>query len=167
MADRSHSTGRCRAENCNAVSCDPGMIAINCGDIREMASGGYFPSTVHRVVNLDRTENGTRFSMPMFLHPRPDVVLKPGTTADDFLNERLSEIGLKSGSRSSTRNSDIRADNHAHTRQSFLRTSSSHASWACKTASGEVPSSSSSSTRSFKSAKTWKPPFRQDDSITA
>lgn len=79
----------------HAVPCDPGMIAINCGDMLEMASGGYFPSTIHRVVNPEKTESGARFSMPMFLHPRPDVVLKPGTTADDFLQERLREIGLK------------------------------------------------------------------------
>lgn len=80
----------------HAVPCDPGMIAINCGDMLEMASGGYFPSTVHRVVNPQKTETGARFSMPMFLHPRPNVVLKPGITADDFLQERLREIGLKS-----------------------------------------------------------------------
>lgn len=80
----------------HAVPCDPGMIAINCGDMLEMASAGYFPSTVHRVVNPQKTDTGARFSMPMFLHPRPDVVLKPGTTADDFLQQRLREIGLKS-----------------------------------------------------------------------
>ena len=79
----------------HAVPCDPGMIAINVGDMLEMASGGYFPSTVHRVVNPEKTESGARFSMPMFLHPRPEVVLKDGTTADDFLQERLREIGLK------------------------------------------------------------------------
>jgi hypothetical protein len=38
----------------------------------------------------------SRYSMPMFLHPRPEVLLKPGTTADDYLQERLREIGLKS-----------------------------------------------------------------------
>ena len=81
--------------NWHAVPCDPGMIAINCGDMLEMASGGYFPSTIHRVVNPENTQSGARFSMPMFLHPRPDVVLKSGTTADDFLQERLREIGLK------------------------------------------------------------------------
>jgi len=81
--------------NWHAVPCDPGMIAINCGDMLEMASGGYFPSTVHRVVNPQKTERGARFSMPMFCHPRPEVVLKPGTTAHDFLQERLREIGLK------------------------------------------------------------------------
>ncbi len=77
------------------VPCDPGMIAINVGDMLEMASGGYFPSTVHRVVNPETTGRGARFSMPMFLHPRPEVVLKEGTTADDFLQQRLREIGLK------------------------------------------------------------------------
>ena len=84
------------AGNWHAVPCDPGMIAINCGDMLEMASGGYYPSTVHRVVNPEKTDTGARFSMPMFLHPRPDVVLKSGTTADDFLQQRLREIGLKS-----------------------------------------------------------------------
>ena len=59
------------------------------------ASGGYFPSTVHRVVNPETAQGGARFSMPMFLHPRPEVVLKPGVTADDFLQQRLREIGLK------------------------------------------------------------------------
>ena len=79
----------------HAVPCDPGMIAINVGDMLEMASGGYFPSTVHRVVNPETSKSGARFSMPMFLHPRPEVVLKAGVTADDFLQERLREIGLK------------------------------------------------------------------------
>ena len=79
----------------HSVPCDPGMIAINVGDMLEMASGGYFPSTVHRVVNPEKAEGGARFSMPMFLHPRPEVVLKEGVTAEDFLEERLREIGLK------------------------------------------------------------------------
>ncbi|HUF57548.1 MAG TPA: 2OG-Fe(II) oxygenase family protein [Thermohalobaculum sp.] len=78
------------------VPCDAGMMAINAGDMLEMASGGYYPSTVHRVVNPPASRNVARFSMPMFCHPRPEVELKPGTTADDFLQERLREIGLKS-----------------------------------------------------------------------
>ena len=80
----------------HSVPCDPGMMAINAGDMLEMASGGHYPATVHQVVNPPAARNVARFSMPMFLHPRPDVVLKPGTTADDFLTERLREIGLKS-----------------------------------------------------------------------
>ncbi len=85
-----------RAANWHRVPCDPGMMAINVGDMLQMASGGYYPSTTHRVVNPPAQRNVARFSMPMFLHPRPDVVLKPGTTAEDYLNERLREIGLKS-----------------------------------------------------------------------
>ncbi len=78
------------------VPCDPGMMAINVGDMLQMASGGHYPSTTHRVVNPPAARNVARFSMPMFLHPRPEVVLRPGTTAEDYLNERLREIGLKS-----------------------------------------------------------------------
>jgi len=77
------------------VPCDAGMMAINAGDMLEMATGGYYPATVHRVVNPPAERNVARFSMPMFLHPRPEVLLKPGTTADSFLTERLREIGLK------------------------------------------------------------------------
>ncbi|MEO1470833.1 MAG: 2OG-Fe(II) oxygenase family protein [Pseudomonadota bacterium] len=78
------------------VPCDPGMMVINAGDMLEMATGGYYPATVHQVVNPPEAAAGKpRFSSPMFLHPRPEVLLKPGTTADDFLTERLREIGLK------------------------------------------------------------------------
>lgn len=77
------------------VPCDPGMMAINAGDMLEMATGGHYPATVHRVVNPPEGDGRARFSCPMFLHPRAEVVLKPGTTADDFLQQRLAEIGFK------------------------------------------------------------------------
>lgn len=78
------------------VPCDPGMMVINAGDMLEMATGGHYPATVHRVVNPPTEDSlKPRFSSPMFLHPRPEVVLKPGTTADDFLKQRLAEIGLR------------------------------------------------------------------------
>jgi isopenicillin N synthase-like dioxygenase len=77
------------------VPCDPGMIAMNVGDMLHKASRGYFPSTTHRVVNPPAEENVSRYSMPMFLHPRPDVRLDADYTADDYLRERLREIGLK------------------------------------------------------------------------
>jgi len=82
--------------NWHQVPCDPGMMAINAGDMLDMATKGYYPATVHRVVNPPIARNVARFSMPMFLHPRPEVVLKPGVTAHDYLVERLREIGLKS-----------------------------------------------------------------------
>ncbi|XDZ64873.1 isopenicillin N synthase family dioxygenase [Alphaproteobacteria bacterium LSUCC0684] len=84
-----------RDGNWHSVSCDPGMITINNGDMLSLATNGYYPSTTHRVVNPDQQENTSRYSMPMFLHPRPDAALKDGFTADMFLQQRLKEIGLK------------------------------------------------------------------------
>ena len=78
------------------VPCDPGMITINNGDMLSLATNGYFPSTTHRVINPDDKLNLSRYSMPMFLHPHPDVKLKQDFTAEAFLQERLKEIGLKS-----------------------------------------------------------------------
>lgn len=77
------------------IACDPGMITINNGDMLAMATENYFPSTTHRVTNPDSGQNVSRYSMPMFLHPRPDALLRPGVTADQYLQKRLKEIGLK------------------------------------------------------------------------
>ena len=33
------------------VSCDPGCLAINTGDMLQEASAGYFPSTTHQIIN--------------------------------------------------------------------------------------------------------------------
>ena len=81
--------------NWRDVACDPGMITINNGDMLAMATGDHFPSTTHRVTNPDAGQNVSRYSMPMFLHPRPDVLLRPDMTADQYLQKRLREIGLK------------------------------------------------------------------------
>jgi len=80
----------------HVVPCDPGMITINNGDMLSLATNSYFPSTTHRVINPDVKLNLSRYSMPMFLHPHPDVNLRHGFTAEAFLQERLKEIGLKS-----------------------------------------------------------------------
>lgn len=77
------------------VPCDAGMIAVNGGDMLKLASGNYFPATPHRVVNPPPEHNVPRYSMPMFLHPRPDVRLSADLTAGEFLDQRLREIGLK------------------------------------------------------------------------
>ena len=68
------------------------------------------PSTTHRVCNPPPDRRGhSRYSMPFFLHLRPDFLIEtlPGCiddahpdryprpiTADDYLMERLREIGL-------------------------------------------------------------------------
>jgi isopenicillin N synthase-like dioxygenase len=76
------------------VPCTPGYITVNSGDMLSMASKGHYPSTPHRVINPPAQENRSRYSMPLFVHPRPDVVLDK-MTASEFLDERLREIGLK------------------------------------------------------------------------
>ena len=79
------------------VPCDPGSLVINAGDMLHEVSGGYFPSTTHRVINPGGTvKNESRYSMPLFLHPRDDVVLSKHYTAREYLDERLVEIGLRS-----------------------------------------------------------------------
>ncbi|MEM8552303.1 MAG: 2OG-Fe(II) oxygenase family protein [Pseudomonadota bacterium] len=84
------------AGNWHEVPCDRGMIAVNTGDMLQLASGGAFPSTTHRVVNPETSSAGARFSMPLFVHPRPDVALSAEKTAGAYLQERLREIGLAS-----------------------------------------------------------------------
>ncbi len=76
------------------VPCLPGYITVNSGDMLAMASKGHYPSTPHRVINPPKQENRSRYSMPLFVHPRPDVRLDK-MTAGEFLDERLKEIGLK------------------------------------------------------------------------
>jgi len=78
------------------VDCDPGTIVVNSGDMLQMCSEGYYPSTTHRVINPDGViENKPRFSLPLFLHPKDDVQLSEKHTAGSYLFERLQEIGLK------------------------------------------------------------------------
>lgn len=62
--------------NWHDVPCDIDSIAINAGDMLQEASGGYFPSTTHQVINPGNgIKNESRYSMPIFLHPRDEVVL--------------------------------------------------------------------------------------------
>lgn len=78
------------------VPCDFGMLIINTGDMLAEASRGYYPSTQHRVVNPTGEEaRHSRVSLPLFLHPRDEVVLSPRHTAHSYLLERLRELGVK------------------------------------------------------------------------
>lgn len=77
------------------VPSDFGNLIINIGDMLQEASGGYFPSTTHRVINPEGTDvTRSRISLPLFLHPSPDVVLSDRHTADSYLKERLRELGV-------------------------------------------------------------------------
>lgn len=73
-----------------------GDIVVNVGDMLQEASGHYYKSTTHRVVNppgdLAKT---SRYSMPLFIHPEDSVRLSEKYTAVEYLDQRLREIGLK------------------------------------------------------------------------
>ncbi|HTG37268.1 isopenicillin N synthase family dioxygenase [Sphingomonas sp.] len=87
-----------------------GAMVVNVGDMLQRLTNHVLPSTTHRVVNPPVERRGhSRYSMPFFLHPAPDFVIKtlPGCitadrpnhypepiTAHDYLHERLVEIGL-------------------------------------------------------------------------
>ena len=87
-----------------------GGIAVNVGDMLQRLTNHVLPSTTHRVVNPsgERTKH-SRYSMPFFLHLRSDFPIKTlpqcvsdenpdrypePILADDYLRERLIEIGL-------------------------------------------------------------------------
>lgn len=75
------------------VPCDPGSVAVNVGEMLQLASGGYYPATTHRVVNPSGEAAGrARMAMPLFLQPADDVVLADGRTASSFLQERIREL---------------------------------------------------------------------------
>lgn len=96
-----------------AVNPPAGAIVINCGDMLQRLTGGILPSTTHRVVNPSAERaRFPRYSTPFFLHFNSDVLIEalpqslaeggksePPITADDYLRQRLIEIGLlKTGS---------------------------------------------------------------------
>ena len=90
----------------------PGALAINVGDMLQRLTNHRLRSTSHRVVNPPPERRGmARYSMPFFLHLRPDFLIDPllqcvdadhprrdpPITAHDYLVERLREIGLVKG----------------------------------------------------------------------
>lgn len=78
------------------VPSDFGNLIINIGDMLQEASGGYFPSTTHRVINpTGKASAKSRISLPLFLHPCSDVKLSETHTQASYLLERLRELGVK------------------------------------------------------------------------
>ena len=70
-------------------------LVVNTGDMLQEVSGGIFPSASHRVLNpTGPRKNFSRMSLPLFVHPRPDVVLSERHTAASYLSERLTELGV-------------------------------------------------------------------------
>ncbi len=92
-----------------AVDALAGDIIVDSGDMLTRCTNGVVPATTHRVVNPAGGQNHSRYSMPFFAHPFPNCDLRimdrfvtaqqppkwPPITANDFLEQRLREIGLK------------------------------------------------------------------------
>ena len=90
------------------VSPPPGALAVNVGDMLDRLTNGRLRSTTHRVVNPSgEAAHRSRYSMPFFLHFRPDFLIEalpqcvdegetppPPILAHDYLTQRLREIGL-------------------------------------------------------------------------
>ena len=75
------------------VPCDFGLLIVNIGDMLQEASGHYYPSTVHRVLNPVGAEaHKSRISLPLFLHPRREVVLSERYTVGSYFEERMREL---------------------------------------------------------------------------
>lgn len=88
-----------------------GALVVNIGDMLQRLTNHVLPSTTHRVRNpTGERAAHSRYSMPFFLHLRSDFpfhtlpqCITPenpdrypvSITADDYLQERLREIGLK------------------------------------------------------------------------
>ena len=92
------------------VSPKEGELVVNIGDMLQRLTNNVLKSTSHRVVNPPPERRGhSRYSMPFFLHFRPDYLIEtlPGCvseerpnlypepiTAHDYLMQRLREIKL-------------------------------------------------------------------------
>jgi len=90
------------------VEGSPNAIIVDAGDMLARITNNKIPATTHRVVN-PKGPNVARYSMPFFIHPKSSAVLSciescrdgseaPDIIADDFLQQRLREIGIKSDS---------------------------------------------------------------------
>jgi isopenicillin N synthase-like dioxygenase len=98
-----------RQGNWVPITTVPGALVCNIGDMLQRLTNGVLPSTTHRVVN-PKGELGkqSRYSIPFFLHPNPDMSLaalpqcvttdnplrEPPILAHDYLIKRLEDIGL-------------------------------------------------------------------------
>ncbi len=84
-------------------------IVVNVGDMLQRLTNDVLRSTTHRVVNPPKEKwSEPRFSIPFFLHPRPETRLDclpnciselnpkkyDDCSAQEFLTQRLREIGL-------------------------------------------------------------------------
>ncbi|MBS7806593.1 isopenicillin N synthase family oxygenase [Variovorax sp. PCZ-1] len=75
---------------------DFGLLIVNIGDMLEEASGHYYPSTQHRVLNpVGEGAKKSRVSLPLFLHPRREIKLSERYTVGSYFEERMQELRRK------------------------------------------------------------------------
>jgi isopenicillin N synthase-like dioxygenase len=87
----------------------PEQIVVNVGDMLQRVTNDKLKSTTHRVVNPPKEKWASpRFSIPFFLHAKRESSIAciescidaehpkayPDTTAGEYLDDRLREIGL-------------------------------------------------------------------------
>jgi len=93
-----------------AIDPPEGALVVNIGDMLDRLTNGKLRSTTHRVVNpMGEAAHRARYSMPFFLHFRPDYVIEtlpscvdsesveevpPPISSHEFLLQRLREINL-------------------------------------------------------------------------
>ena len=93
-----------------AFTAEADTIVVNIGDMLQRLTNHVYPSTTHRVVNPPgEAARNPRYSVPFFLHPNPDYLIKTlpscisaenpnryptPITAHEYLMERLREIKL-------------------------------------------------------------------------
>lgn len=79
------------------VPCDFGLLIVNIGDMLQEASGHFYPSTKHRVLNpTGAAAHKSRISLPLFLHPRREIVLSESYTVGSYFAERMRELSRNS-----------------------------------------------------------------------
>lgn len=77
------------------VPINPAWIIVNAGDMLQECSGHHYISTSHRVLNpTGEAAKKSRLSMPLFLHPRDEVILSERHTRLSYFQERMKELGL-------------------------------------------------------------------------
>lgn len=76
-------------------------IVCNIGDMMQLVTRSQLKSTTHRVIDDKAGSSSSRYSMPFFLHPSPEVELcsivdnsTESISAHDFLEARLKAIKL-------------------------------------------------------------------------
>jgi isopenicillin N synthase-like dioxygenase len=89
-----------------SVDTDPENLIVDAGDMLARVCNDVIPATTHRVINPEGAKNESRYSIPFFMHPHSQALLSciesckgagakyPDITADEFLKQRLKEIGL-------------------------------------------------------------------------